>query len=90
MDRWRENWLMNKTKQYKTICLSLMRLLEIDKEKNSKIADYINNYGIVNFFENMRLMELDEDTQKKLQAVKDILLYIENVDSRQGGGPYEN
>jgi hypothetical protein len=81
---------MNKTKQYEAICESLIELLEINEECNIKIGQYIKDYGVVNFFKNMDFIELDDVTHKKLQAIQDVLFYIENVDSRQGGEPYED
>lgn len=81
---------MNKIKQYEAICKSLIELLEVNEEVNSKITEYINNYGVINFFRSFEFMELPDDTHKKLQAIQDVLFYIENVDSRYGGEPYED
>ncbi|SKC66500.1 hypothetical protein [Maledivibacter halophilus] len=81
---------MNKIKEYEAICKSLINLLDIDEKSNLKITQYINNYGVVNFFKNTELMELPEDAHKKLQAIQDVLFYIENVDSRHGGEDFEN
>jgi len=80
---------VNKIKQYEAICKSLIELLEVNEEVNLKITEYINNYGIINFFRNFEFMELPDDIRKKFQAIQDVLFYIENVASGHGGEPYE-
>lgn len=68
---------------YKYLCSLMAQLLELDSYTEEKIAEYIESYGVDNFFKDYEKMELPYEVYEKLEGLQ---LVLETLSTRVSEG----
>jgi hypothetical protein len=77
----------NKSREYGIATHLLAGLLDLDTGTEEKINEYIKNYGIVHFFENLEVFDLHLEVSEKLNTLKLILDGI--ISEKNNTAPYD-